>query len=187
MTFKKIIFPIIVICILPLSSIAQKDQAQAERLTEEAVELMDNGQLDEAILLLEQAKSLGEKSHIYDYEIGLAYVWKDDYVTAIKYFKKCIKFSDATDQSWQMLGNSYSMNGDKEKDMKTYQNGLKKFPNSGRLYLEQGVVMFMQELYDKAIEYWEQGVNVDPTYASNYHRLAYIFMLTDFEIWGLLY
>jgi tetratricopeptide (TPR) repeat protein len=166
---------------------AQKDQEKADQLLEEAVELMDNGKLDEAIALLEEAKSLGKKSHIYDYEIGLAYVWKDDYATAIKYYEKCIKYPDATDQSWQMLGNSYSMNGDKKKAMKTYQKGLKDFPNSGRLYLEQGVVMFMQELYDEAIGYWEQGIGVEPTYASNYHRLAYIFMLTENEVWGLLY
>lgn len=162
-------------------------QQQAEKLLMEAIELMDNGKIKESITLLKKAKKLDPSNLIYDYEIGLAYVYNKEYSKAVKYYKKILYHPDATDQVWQMLGNTYSMMGLKDKAMETYQEGLKRFPNSGRLYLEQGIVMVQMEKYDKAIEYWIKGIQVDPMYPSSYHKLFYVLNALHVKTWALIY
>ncbi len=62
---------------------------------------------------------------------------------------------------------------------------MKIYPNSGRLYLEIGNVH--QDDWNKALEYYEQGIRVDPAFSSNYYWLAKIFCSSNQEIWGMLY
>jgi tetratricopeptide (TPR) repeat protein len=183
---KKIVLCFL-ICVHAVAIFSQKDEAYARQLLNEGMQLMDNGKLDAAIERIIEAKKHGESDFIYDYEIGLAYVWKGDYKTASKYYKNTLKFPNATDQCWQMLGNCYSMMDNPKKAMSVYKKGLKKFPNSGRLYLEQGVVRMKQERYNEAIYFWEKGVDVEPTYGSNYHRMSFIFLHSENEVWGMLY
>jgi tetratricopeptide (TPR) repeat protein len=135
-----------------------------------AIELMDNGSPDESIILLEEAKKLDPDTYLYDYEIGYAYTDKKDYPKALEIYKKVIKYKDANDQCYQMLGNSYDYNNDPKSALKTYDKGLKKFPNSGRLYLEKGNVYLNQKKFNEALPFYEQGIKIDPTFPSNYYR-----------------
>jgi tetratricopeptide (TPR) repeat protein len=165
-------------------------QTNVELATEKkskAIELMDSGSPDESIVLLEEAKKLDPDTYIYDYEIGYAYTLKEDYLRALEVYKKVIKYKDATDQCYQMLGNVYDYNGDPENAIKAYDKGLKKFPNSGRLYLEKGTVYLIQKKYNEALSFYEQGIKIDPAFPSNYYRAAKLLCDSDEEVWGMIY
>ena len=165
----------------------QDNKTLAMEKARKAVEIMDNVSVEEAITLLEEAKKLDPGTYVYDYEIGYAYTVKQDYPKALEIFRKVVKYKDANDQCYQMLGNLYDYNGDPENAIKTYDRGLKKFPNSGRLYLEKGIICNMQKRYAQALALYEAGIRAEPSYPSNYYRAAQILCNSDEEVWGMIY
>jgi tetratricopeptide (TPR) repeat protein len=160
---------------------------QAKQLKQEAVQIMDNGDPDKAITLLESAQKLDPDDHSYLYEIGYALYLKKDFPKAIDIFRKTTRYADVTDQCYQMLGNSYDMNGQRNKARDAYADGLKKFPAAGRLYMESGLLDMIEKNYDKAAVSWEKGIEVQPSYASNYYRLTKLFAQTTDRIWAIFY
>lgn len=169
------------------SAVAQTDKEKARKFLQQAVRIMDKGQIDESILLLDSARMLDPDNYVYDYETGFAYQMKKDYKKAIKYFEATTKYKEATDQCYQMLGNNYDHDGNSKKAIETYNEGLKKFPNSGKLYVELGVMALIAEDYNKAVASWEKGISVNPEYASNYYRLAKLYAASKDRIWALFY
>ncbi|MBP1646217.1 MAG: repeat-containing protein [Bacteroidetes bacterium] len=166
---------------------AQNESQEVSDLIKTAVFKMDNGDLDESILLLEKAEKMDSKSALVKYEMSYAYYLKKDYNKSIKILNKLIKRDDALDYYYQMLGNAYDDNGESDKAIKTYAEGIKRFPNSGKLFLETGNVYYNQKDYDSAIRWYEKGVEADPKYPSNYFRMAHLFLNSDQEVWGMIY
>jgi len=153
----------------------------------EAIKLMDNGEIDKALKLLEEAKKLDPKNINYPYEIAYANYIKKDYKAAIKTLESITKHTDVNDIVYQLLGNSYSMNEQREKAIETYEKGIKKFPKSGKLYLERAnMEMFIKE-YSKAIGYYEKGIDVDPKFPSNYYWASKLYCSSSEEVWGMIY
>lgn len=173
---------------LTILSFAQskKDKEKAYNKAIEAIKLMDSGEIDKSIKLLEESCKLDPQDINYPYEIGYAYILKENYPESIKYFEKVVEMKGATDQSFQMLGNAYDFNNEPEKAIETYNLGLEKLPKSGRLYLELGV-MYHENDWDKALEFHEKGIEVAPTFSSNYYWASRIFCSSTEEIWGVLY
>jgi len=153
----------------------------------EAVKLMDNGEIDKSIKLLEEAKKLDPKNIDYPYEIAYAQYLKEDYKAAAKTLEPLTKYDDVHDQVYQLLGNAYSMNGQRDKAIETYEKGLIRFPNSGKLHLERGNMEMVAEEYSKALDFYEKGIKVDPKFPSNYYWAAKIYCNSTEEVWGMIY
>lgn len=183
---KKILLITLALLLAPVIY-SQPDKDLAEKKKNKAIELMDTGSPDEGIMLLEEAKKLDPGTYIYDYEIGFAYTIKKDYPRALEIYRKVVKYDDATDQCYQMLGNLYDYNGDSDNAIKAYDKGLKKFPGSGKLYLEKGTVYWLHENYNEALINYEQGIKVDPSFPSNYYRAARLLCNSEDKVWGMLY
>lgn len=167
--------------------IGQTDKDKAAKLTQEAIELMDNGKIKESIDLLEQAQKLDPDEPTITYEIGYAYYIDKQYKAAIKHLKKVINHKGANDRYFQLLGNSYDMDGEREKAMETYDEGLVKFPKSGKLYLERGIIFLADEKYNDAAGSFEKGIEVNPEHSSNYYWAAKIYCNSSERVWGMLY
>src|SRR5690242_175431 len=94
----------ILCCIFTMgATYAQTDAAKAKQLLSEAIKVMDNGDPDHAISLLESAKKLDPTNFVYDYESGYACTLKKDYKKAIEFFNIAATAKNATDQVYQML------------------------------------------------------------------------------------
>lgn len=185
--FMKAIAIILFISVSSVASGQSKNKETAYSKGKEAIKLMDNGEIEKSIKLLEEAKKLDPKNIDYPYEIAYAHYLKKDYKTAIKILEPIKNHADANDRVFQLLGNSYSMNGQREKAINAYEQGLKKFPNSGKLFLELGnVEMFVKE-YGKALDFYEKGIYVDPKFPSNYFWAAKIYCGSSEEVWGMIY
>ncbi|MDR0811993.1 MAG: tetratricopeptide repeat protein [Paludibacter sp.] len=154
---------------------------------DKAIELMDNGQVDESIAILEDARKLEPKNFYYSYELAYAYYLKMDYNAVIKVLKKVKNHKDVSDRFFQLLGNSYDNINKTDKAIKIYENGLKKFPKSGNLYLELGIIQINKKNDNAALAYFEKGIEVAPTAASNYYWAAKIFLNSTEEVWGMIY
>ncbi|HEX2934243.1 MAG TPA: tetratricopeptide repeat protein [Bacteroidales bacterium] len=179
---------ILLLILLPIGAFAQTNNSFPNKnKVQKAIELMDDGKVEEAIKLLEEAKKSDPKNYIYDYEKGYAYYIKQDYKTSLEIFKDVVKYDNITDQCFQMLGNLYDINGAPESALKAYDKGLKKFPNSGRLFLEKGNVYWGQKKYSDALPLYEQGIKVEPSFPSNYYRVAIIYFNSTEPVWGMIY
>ncbi|MBS1780301.1 MAG: tetratricopeptide repeat protein [Bacteroidetes bacterium] len=187
MSIYRRICTIIFFAFISATSSAQDKKAMASEIGENAMKMLEDGKIDEAIVQLTKAEKLDPADYHYPYEIGYAYQMKNDYPKALEELKKVVKFRDADDLCYQFLGNLYDQAGDTTKAFAAYKAGLKKFPNSGRLYMEQGNIYFTHHEYEKAVYYYENGIDKDPTFSSNYYRAAIIFLDGDEKVWGMLY
>jgi tetratricopeptide (TPR) repeat protein len=166
---------------------SKSEKEKAFQIGMKAIKLMDEGDFDKAIELLKEAEKLDPERIDYPYEIAYALYSQKKYKKAIKQLKKNINHQNVTDQHFQLLGNCYDILNKPDEALKIYKQGLEKFPNSGKLYLEQGIVESFRENYDDAIEYWEKGVEVDPDFSSNYYWLGKIFSFSEERVWAVLY
>ncbi|MGE3801305.1 MAG: tetratricopeptide repeat protein [Candidatus Kapaibacterium sp.] len=124
---------------------------------------------------------------VFRYEQAYIRSVQERYAEVIKIMEEIIDAPDSFDRYYQMLGNAYDLSGNPKKAIETYEKGLQKYPKSGRMYLELGVVFAKEEDYDKAMEYWEKGLTVDPNFSSNYLRAAVMYMATTERGWGQIY
>lgn len=168
-------------------SFAQSNAQIAHDKGMQAVKLEDEGNYKEAIKLLKEAQKLDPETPDYPYEIGYSYYAMKEYKKAVAYFEPLLKDPKAYDLYFAMLGNAYDDWGKSDKAMEVYEAGIKKYPNSGRLYLEKGNLFWQKKEYEKAIPFYEQGVQADPGFPSNYYRLAKLFCASSEKVWGMIY
>lgn len=166
---------------------SQSNSEKAIEMKENAIKLMDEGQVDESLKILKEAQKTDPENIFIPYEMAYANVLKKDYKEAVKILEKIIDNPKVTDQFYQLLGNTYDYWEKSDKAIEAYDAGLKKFPNSGKLYLEKGNVYLIKKDYNKAMPLYEKGIEVDPTFPSNYYRLALLFCNSKESMWGLLY
>ncbi|MFT5336970.1 MAG: tetratricopeptide (TPR) repeat protein [Luteibaculaceae bacterium] len=169
------------------SALSQTKKEKAQKMGIEAVQIMDEGDYNTSIKMLKKARKLDPESIHYDYEIAYALYSQKKYKKAIKILEKIIVDPEAVDVHFQLLGNAYDLIGMPDKAILSYVKGQAVFPQSGKLYLEPGIVEYYRENYDKAISYWEKGISVEPNFASNYFWLGRTFSFSDELIWSVLY
>lgn len=178
---------LILLLFLSGSLTAQSTEALAVQKTEEAIRLMDKGQIEESLKLLDEAGKLDPKNVDIPYEKGYAHYLAKDYEETIDLLTTLVRKKKANDLVFELLGNSYDLAGNRDKAIQTYEAGLKRLPKSGRLYLELGGMYLVTSDYDRAIGYFEKGIDVQPDFSSNYYHLAKIFLNSEEEVWGMIY
>lgn len=186
MIVKKI-FILGLILVLSNNAFAQTDKEKALELGLNAIKLMDQGNLDMSINLLEKAQKLDPERMDYPYELAYAYYKKKEYPKSIEILNTITAHKDVSDVVFQLLGNAYDLTGNSEVALSTYKRGMVKFPNSGKFHLESGNIKYQNEEYNEAIAFWEEGIKANPNYSSNYYRLSQVFALTEERTWSLLY
>lgn len=174
-----------------LTTFAYGQQSKKEKMAYEigiqALKHINEGKYTEAIVLLEQAIELDPIRMIYPFEIAYSRYNLKEFEPAIEILEELKNRQDVTDHIFQLLGNSYHNSGDPDKAMEIYMKGLIRFPESGHLYLEKGIVDYKRENYRDAIQSWETGIRVQPNYPSNYYWLGRAFAGSNKRIWGVLY
>ncbi|WPQ62991.1 tetratricopeptide repeat protein [Chitinophaga sancti] len=169
------------------SAIAQANKDTADARYKAAIAMMEDGKPAAAIPLLEEAIKLNPDEWSYYYEIAYSKYMQQDYSAAIDITKKLTKRKDINSSVYQLLGNAYDLTGKRDKALDAYEKGLKAFPDAGNLYLERGVMEIGVKDYNKALGYFEKGIEVDPMFPSNYYWASKIFLSTQEEVWGMIY
>ncbi|WP_374165933.1 tetratricopeptide repeat protein [Arcticibacter sp. MXS-1] len=177
----------LVSCVLTSVSYGQSAKETAEEKGRSAVELMDNGKIEEALVLLKESRRLDPANITYPYETAYAYYLSKDYKAAIAALQPLLKHKDCFGRVYQLLGNAYDLSGDAENAIAVYEQGIKKFPNAGELYLERGNMELMQKRYTRALPYYEKGIEQAPAFPSNYYWAAKIYCGSVEEVWGMIY
>lgn len=153
----------------------------------DAVKLIDEGNYEQAITILRKCEKTDSKDYTYPYEIALAYSYQKEYQKAVNELERARTKPNLKADYFQLLGNNYDYLGQSDKAMQVYDEGLQRFPNAGRLYLEKGVVYEGKKKILDAIKSYEMGISVDPQYPSNYFRAAKLYLDSSDKLSGLIY
>jgi tetratricopeptide (TPR) repeat protein len=183
--YKKILLPILCFCSLQLFSQTTKEIAIKKGA--DAVKLIEKKQYEAAIKLLQEARKADPTNYKYLYQMGLAYHFKKDVKNAILVFSQVIKMPTATPECYVTYGNILDDNGQQENALKIYNDGLSRFPKSGKLYLEKANIFTAQKKYNQAISYYEKGIEAEPMFAPNYYHAAKLYCYSNEEVWGMIY
>jgi len=170
-------------------SIAQfsKSKQEAFEIAQKAIEKMDEGKYQEAINLLEISEELDPKGISYSYEKAYAYYYMEDFSTAIEVLSGVIDHKSSNELIYQLQGICYDHLYQEDKAIETYYAGLEKFPKSGELYFELGMIEYRKKEFTEAVKFWEKGVVADPIFASNYYWLCRHYATSEEKTWSILY
>lgn len=124
---------------------------------------------------------------MYSYEVAYAYNLLKDYPRVISLLEKLVLRPDANGKIYHLLGNTYDNIGQAAKAVQTYEDGLKRFPDAGELYLEKGNGLQRKKDFKAAVIEYEKGIRADPMFASNYYWAAKLFLASNEKVWGMIY
>ncbi len=191
---KTSIFRILIIICAAVWSIGAQAQRSIDLINDndrmqldEAIGLMDSGKPKDAIKIFDDLCKKYKDNYILEYERLYAYYLAGDFKRIVKDGPKLYKHPESEPQLYQLVGNAQDVLGDPEAAVKTYDEGLKRFPNSGYLYLEKGNIHMMHQRYNEAVECYLHGVEVQPDFASNYYRLALLYAQSTEPLWAIVY
>ena len=166
-----------------LQDLSAKDRTRLEK----AVELMDNGMPETAIDIIETLIKVYPDNYDIMYELGYAYNVTGDYDKLLKLCNQLKKHPMANFQVYQMEGNTLDYMGKRKEAIKAYNEGLKRFPDAGLLYVEQAIISEHEQNYDQAVMLYEKAIEVEPDLASPYYHLAKLYAMSTEPVWALLY
>ena len=180
---KKIIISLFILLFSNSICLCQK----SDSILNNAIYLIDKGELVEAENKIKQAISEGIDTLPLHYELAWIYYIMTDYDKAIETLTPLCQRAEVTPDVYQLLGNAYDEKGQFNSAITQYDKGLKKFPNAGCLYLEKGNISYKNNRYEDAFFYYEKGIESDPEYASNYYRASLLFFASTEMVWGAMY
>lgn len=147
-------------------------ETEARQLAIEARESIAAGEFRSAADKYARAYKLCPKN--IDYQMGLAHAryFLQDYPAAMDLCRAAMAGKRAPVEAYQVYGNCQDAQGQSYEALETYRQGLAHFPKSGLLYMEMGILEFARHRDAEALQYWEQGIRVQPGFASNYYFAA---------------
>jgi tetratricopeptide (TPR) repeat protein len=170
-----------------LPGFSQDRKGLALSKAKEAQQFIDKGEADTAISLLQQSIKLDAGNMDYPYELAYAYMSKKEYSLALSHLQPLLLRKDVSDLIYELTGSCYEKMQQNDKAMQTYEEGLKKFPESGRLYQECGLYEMGQKEYNRALVYFEKGIETDPAFPSNYYWASRLYCHSTESVWGMMY
>ena len=147
---------------------------------------MRTGDFDNAILVLNNGLKQDPRNTDMKKDLVLAYTYKRDFSKALEIVKPMLEEDNVDEQTYQVAGNVYRALALYKDGEKMFKKALKKYPNSGVLYNEYGELLWDNKDYS-AIEQWERGIDVTPSYAGNYYNAASYYYFTKDKVWTLIY
>lgn len=159
-----------------------------QTLLSNAIELVDGGMSEAVVPDFDMLAKKYPDNFLVQYErIYNLYVLKR-YNEVIADRNRLLKNKSANERAYQLIGNAYDLIGNRKKASEIYKKGLKHFPNSGALYMELGTLSLLDNDFQKALDNYNQGIVVDPNFASNYYRGANLYFSSQTgKVWGLVY
>lgn len=166
---------------------SRADRKAASQLLEQAEELIQAGNYEQASRLLYRAKTLDKQRYEIGLHLGESLYLQKDYTKAAKVFKGSINDKKADPRLYQLYGNCLDFMGKSKGAMGIYKKGLQRFPDSGLLCMEAGLTEYSEGFYEEALVWWEKGIEVQARFPSNYYWAALsVFRLQKYDL-ALLY
>lgn len=152
------------------AGVTAQEQQTAKLLQETARTLVQKGDYDNAVLILDRARQQEPNNTGILKDLCFAAYLKRDFSKAIETGKELVEKPDADAQAFQLLGLAYKAIASYKECGKLYRTALRRFPNSGVIYNEYAETFALENELEEAIAQWEKGIQSDPGYSSNYYN-----------------
>jgi tetratricopeptide (TPR) repeat protein len=180
---------LVLFCLIITYSIgnAQQQTGTAKQLQESAKSLLQQGQFDKAVQVLDIARQQEPGNIEILKDLVFANYLKRDFAKAIEIGKVVIELPEADQQAFQVLGLAYKAIASYKEGGRLYKTALKKFPNSGVIYNEYAELLAMDNSLEDAIAQWEKGIELDPNYSGSYYNAAMYYIRYKSWLRAVLY
>jgi len=159
-----------------MASMAQ-DKQRAEALVSEGVHLHDAGKYEEALQKYRQALVADVENPGALYEMSFTFYATGQYDSCIDLSHRLIEMKipdNLLKNAYVNLGSSYDALKQSEKAIKTYDQGLKKFPDFYLLYFNKGITYLIGNESALGEQNLQLALSYNPFHASSHYWLAKI-------------
>ena len=193
-TYSALVMPlalkILLFCFLfPTCALAQDTWPSPEvaQMYHHAQDYVAMGNYKDAITTYRQAIALAPHKFLLYKELGNALYTSGYYKDATQTLQPLTENPEADAECFQLLAASLQKLHETKKAQGALRTGLKRFPASGLLYHELGMLNDLGENSEWGLHAWLEGIRNDPSFPRNYLAAAKASFAAGDPIWGLLY
>jgi len=153
----------------------------AESYTKQGMTAVQELDYDEALALFSTAEEKGEDKRLLYRGMGIAYMGKTDYESAVAYLEAALKLSDGNVEDMDFdinyyLATAYFKNGQKQEAVQAYNAILALRPKEKDAYYLRGCVELSQDDYEAAQADFDAAIALDP---KDYDQMIRIYMVLE--------
>ncbi|WP_198315476.1 tetratricopeptide repeat protein [Chitinophaga tropicalis] len=168
-------------------SAATVSAQDAKELYNTATGFIRSGDYSNAILVLNQALQLEPDNIEFRKQMGFAYYLQGDMNKAKNTIEPLLNKKEADAQLFQIAGNIYQSRQEWKTAQKLYEKALRRFPESGELYNDNGQLLMFLKIYEGGMGSYLKGIEKDPGFPGNYYNAAHAYSFTKDPIWTIIY
>lgn len=174
-------------CIVSSLNFAQQKFTPAKEFISKGIEAHDKGEFRTAIDNYLKVKEGDTAYFLATYEVALSYVNFDKPDSAIFYLKKGLKRNSEYHHDMMiLLGQAYDSDKEYENAINTFDEAVKIYPNSYRIFFERGIAYYVQKKYDLAIADFQRSIQLNPYFSSAHMRMGEVLLKNDQLVPGVL-
>ncbi len=136
------------------------------------------GEYDRAIELYRRAVEVGEKSEaaaLAGTNLGVALIRKGDLEGAVEALSAALAVKPGLADALYDRGVAFQQLGQLAEAERDYRAALEAGGRLPRVYSNLGVVLFLQDRYQEALEQYQEALKLDPNFASAHRNLAIVY------------
>ncbi len=149
----------------------------AEKLNQEAKQLLKNKEIDQAISKWQNAIALYEDVE-YLFRLALVYFEKKNYMDSIRYLEKAVEICPIHYKAHLLLGINWAKLRKLQEAEKYVMHSYRLNRSSVQSVLNLGVLFSNQKRYDEAVKMFTLAIELSPRESRAYLGLARIYSLT---------
>lgn len=143
------------------------------QLIQQGIKLHDDEQYKEAIAVYTKIPSNDTNYVLARFEIALSYSEDSMYAEAIKVLEEVKSIPSLTQpEIFSLLASCYDKNGEFEKSLKAFDEGIAIAPASYLLYYNKAITLEREKRYQEAFENYKSAVLYSPTHVGSNFRLG---------------
>jgi tetratricopeptide (TPR) repeat protein len=152
-----------------------------------AIDAMENHQYELAGSYLDKILADYPDHYVANYERAMLSFYTAKYTEGIERLERMKDSPEIQPRYYVLLGASYDYAGDADKAIEIFKEGVARFPKSGTLYQEIGIMYNAQGMGNEALKYFSQGIEAEPGYPTNYYYSAKLTHGSTRPAWDLFY
>lgn len=140
----------------------------------QGIKLHDKGDYAGAIQLYKTVLKNNSKLPQANYEIAASYFGLKDYLNTVKHSSAVIEANvNYVDQAYILKGSALDLMGKPADAVKTYTEGISKFPNDYLLYYNLALTSYNLKKYKEVDDALIKALTINPAHASSHLLLGY--------------
>ncbi|SFN93943.1 Tetratricopeptide repeat-containing protein [Chitinophaga sp. YR627] len=169
------------------SSVITASAQDAKELYTTATGFIRDGDYSNAILVLNQALQQEPDNIDFKKQLGFAYYLQGDMSKAKNIIEPILSKKEADEQTFQIAGNIYQSRQEWKSAQKLYEKALRKFPESGELYNDNGQLLMFLKVFEGGMGSYLKGIEKAPNFSSNYYNAIKAYVYMNNPVWVIIY